>query len=212
MCRALLFELHGRILPSARQLVQNLVRREGPHTTCPSSPLSVCRRMVFRGPSNPNVDETVNPTAPERDVTRRRFLTRLTAGTLAAGALFSLAALLRLPFPRVRNQADLVTIGRAVDFPLYRYTFVAGSNLFVYRDRKGIRVMSAICTHLGCVVRAADSGFDCPCHGSRFDAEGRPIAGPAGRDLEWFHTERDASGMLVVDLTRPVSRHQFLEV
>ena len=126
--------------------------------------------------------------------------------------MLMLAAVLRLPFPRVRSQSDVVRIGRAVDYPLHRYTFVAGSNVFVYRDRKGIRILSAICTHLGCVVRASESGFHCPCHGSRFDRHGDPVSGPAGRPLAWYHAERAADGVLVVDLTRRVSRHRVLGV
>lgn len=43
------------------------------------------------------------------------------------------------------------------------------------------------CTHLGCLpkVNVAEGTFDCPCHGSRFDADGRPIYGPARRDLRF---------------------------
>lgn len=41
------------------------------------------------------------------------------------------------------------------------------------------------CTHLGCVLREnrAEGSWDCPCHGSRFDADGKVIQGPAVRDL-----------------------------
>ncbi|MEL6351921.1 MAG: Rieske 2Fe-2S domain-containing protein [Cyanobacteria bacterium J06627_28] len=46
--------------------------------------------------------------------------------------------------------------------------------------------ISAVCTHLGCIVDwDADAGeFACPCHGSRFDADGDVTGGPAGRALE----------------------------
>ena len=42
------------------------------------------------------------------------------------------------------------------------------------------------CTHLGCVLREnrAEGSWDCPCHGSRFDADGHVIHGPAVRDLK----------------------------
>ena len=43
---------------------------------------------------------------------------------------------------------------------------------------------SAICTHQGCVVLPAKTEFDCPCHGSRFDAAtGKVLGGPAQSPL-----------------------------
>jgi glycine/D-amino acid oxidase-like deaminating enzyme/nitrite reductase/ring-hydroxylating ferredoxin subunit len=57
----------------------------------------------------------------------------------------------------------------------------------VYRDAAGtVHQMSARCTHLGCIVRwnHADHTWDCPCHGSRFDALGHVVSGPAVKSLE----------------------------
>ena len=43
---------------------------------------------------------------------------------------------------------------------------------------------SAICTHQGCVVSPAGKQFDCPCHGSEFDAAtGKVLQGPAPSPL-----------------------------
>jgi glycine/D-amino acid oxidase-like deaminating enzyme/nitrite reductase/ring-hydroxylating ferredoxin subunit len=59
--------------------------------------------------------------------------------------------------------------------------------LAVYRDPAGtVHERSAVCPHLGGVVtwNDAEKTWDCPCHGSRFDATGRVIAGPARTDLE----------------------------
>lgn len=54
--------------------------------------------------------------------------------------------------------------------------------LAVYRDEDGdLHCHSATCPHLGCVVQwnAVEKSWDCPCHGSRFDAYGRVLHGPA---------------------------------
>ena len=56
----------------------------------------------------------------------------------------------------------------------------------VYRDDQGqIHKMSATCPHLGCIVgwNGTEKTWDCPCHGSRFSAEGRVLNGPANTDL-----------------------------
>lgn len=60
------------------------------------------------------------------------------------------------------------------------------SKVAVFRDEAGeLHRRSAVCTHLGCIVgwNKAASTWDCPCHGSRFDAYGRVINGPASTDL-----------------------------
>jgi len=56
----------------------------------------------------------------------------------------------------------------------------------VYRDPQGkLHERNAACPHLGCVVHwnRAETTWDCPCHGSRFDRYGKVINGPANRDL-----------------------------
>jgi glycine/D-amino acid oxidase-like deaminating enzyme/nitrite reductase/ring-hydroxylating ferredoxin subunit len=60
------------------------------------------------------------------------------------------------------------------------------SKVAVYRDPAGsLHEYAAACTHLGCIVawNSAEKSWDCPCHGSRFDAYGRVIDGPANQDL-----------------------------
>ncbi len=46
--------------------------------------------------------------------------------------------------------------------------------------------LSPLCTHMGCLVswNPAERSWDCPCHGSRFAAEGAVIHGPAIKDME----------------------------
>ena len=58
--------------------------------------------------------------------------------------------------------------------------------LAVYRDPDGAcHARSAACPHLGGVVQwnPAERSWDWPCHGSRFDAHGKVLAGPANSDL-----------------------------
>ena len=57
----------------------------------------------------------------------------------------------------------------------------------VYRDHDGaVHAVSLRCTHLGCLLRfnSAETSWDCPCHGSRFDVDGRVLEGPAVDPLE----------------------------
>jgi glycine/D-amino acid oxidase-like deaminating enzyme/nitrite reductase/ring-hydroxylating ferredoxin subunit len=64
---------------------------------------------------------------------------------------------------------------------------VGGDRLAVYRDEAGaLHAVSSRCTHLGCLVsfNAAERAWECPCHGSRFDTDGKVIQGPATKPLE----------------------------
>lgn len=61
-----------------------------------------------------------------------------------------------------------------------------GKKLAVYRDSPDqVLVLSAVCTHLKCVVRwnQVEKSWDCPCHGSRFDVQGKILEGPAMKPL-----------------------------
>ncbi|MBH8555255.1 FAD-dependent oxidoreductase [Nostocaceae cyanobacterium CENA357] len=56
------------------------------------------------------------------------------------------------------------------------------TKIAAYRDENGIlHEHSAVCTHLNCIVawNSSEDTWDCPCHGSRFDSQGKVINGPA---------------------------------
>jgi glycine/D-amino acid oxidase-like deaminating enzyme/nitrite reductase/ring-hydroxylating ferredoxin subunit len=55
-----------------------------------------------------------------------------------------------------------------------------------YRDESGkLHKLSAVCPHMKCIVawNPTEKTWDCPCHGSRFAAEGKVIVGPSNVDL-----------------------------
>jgi glycine/D-amino acid oxidase-like deaminating enzyme/nitrite reductase/ring-hydroxylating ferredoxin subunit len=57
----------------------------------------------------------------------------------------------------------------------------------ISKDRTGkMTELSALCPHLGCIVQwnSTERTWDCPCHGSRFDARGKVLNGPAISDMK----------------------------
>ncbi len=62
----------------------------------------------------------------------------------------------------------------------------------IYRDKKGkVYAVKPYCTHLGCELswNNLDKTWDCPCHGSRFNYEGKNIYDPAIKDLETLNID-----------------------
>jgi cytochrome b6-f complex iron-sulfur subunit len=55
----------------------------------------------------------------------------------------------------------------------------------------GLMALYQRCVHLGCRVPwcATSQGFECPCHGSKYDAIGEYFGGPAPRNLDRFEVE-----------------------
>lgn len=65
----------------------------------------------------------------------------------------------------------------------------------------GLMALWQKCVHLGCRVPKCDSsqGFECPCHGSKYNFHGEYDSGPAPRNLDRFALEVDGQGNLIVD-------------
>ncbi|HUN21981.1 MAG TPA: Rieske 2Fe-2S domain-containing protein [Anaerolineales bacterium] len=62
---------------------------------------------------------------------------------------------------------------------------------------KGLKVIYMVCVHLGCLYGWGDASdrFECPCHGSKYLADGTTYSNPANRNLDTFEFEfQDAAG------------------
>ncbi|MGH8945552.1 MAG: ubiquinol-cytochrome c reductase iron-sulfur subunit [Acidimicrobiia bacterium] len=65
----------------------------------------------------------------------------------------------------------------------------------------GLMAMWWRCVHLGCRAPwcSPSAGFECPCHGSKYNLFGEYQAGPAPRNLDRFAVEVTADGRLIID-------------
>lgn len=69
-----------------------------------------------------------------------------------------------------------------------------GQKYGVYKSETGKKyAVSVKCPHLGCQLEwnAQEKSWDCPCHGSRFDYQGRKLDEPAQEDTECYIWEED---------------------
>jgi cytochrome b6-f complex iron-sulfur subunit len=76
--------------------------------------------------------------------------------------------------------------------------------VFIFSSDDGLHAISCVCTHLGCIVAVTETGFQCPCHGSKYDENGKVIGGPAPRNLAWLEISRGVDGSLMVDTAKAV--------
>ena len=138
----------------------------------------------------------------------RRSFIKKAAGTLALGA-GSIAAFsyIRQFFPRTAGERKRIKVGDPKKFPVDTYTYMDEHKLFLYRDHEGIKAVSAVCTHLGCIIEKSTDGFICPCHGSCYNERGEVLSGPAPRSLSWYEVNRQADGNIVIDPGRTVRAH-----
>jgi len=124
------------------------------------------------------------------ELSRRDFLKLARNGFLYLSGALALGGLLRFldfdPNPAPKTEFDL---GPASNYPLNSYTILSEPPAVLLHTDKGFSALSLICTHLGCTVKNDTQGFACPCHGSRFDANGNVLHGPATKHLQTLRVE-----------------------
>ena len=148
-----------------------------------------------------------------QDWDRRTFLSRVGLGAALASVAGFFAATTRYIFPNVLYEtASRVPLGTPDQFPPGEATYRPEERIFIFRDDDGLSALSSVCTHLGCNVRRVSSGFECPCHGSRFDSSGKVSHGPAPKPLAWRRLSLSPRGLVVVDLASEVERNFRLRV
>lgn len=133
-------------------------------------------------------------------LTRREFIvaTAACAGALCGGCVtlnpaptFDAAVDGTLPLPEVlsRPGGEIKVRLRGVDEPVLVWRTAEG----------GYGAASAVCTHRGCevVYNSGERTLDCPCHGSRFKADGSVFHGPAKRPLRRFVVEVEGTRLRI---------------
>lgn len=114
---------------------------------------------------------------------RRKFI-QTVAMLLASGGL-----LVRYLIPRAGANRRVVVRCASGDVPLNGALVFQNERIALLRSEKELYALSLVCTHLGCTVMVSASELACPCHGSRFDRQGRVLNGPADRSLPRMKVE-----------------------
>jgi len=147
------------------------------------------------------------------NVPRRRLLAWLSSVGLAGSAVLAVLSDLIFFKPRVTyGQPALFQIGKPEEFPPGTRIAREAERICIVREGDKIAAISTTCTHLGCSVAISDTGFACPCHGSRYDQDGTVTGGPAPKPLPWFKVTLAPNGEIEVDKNAQVEPGTYLTV
>jgi len=131
-------------------------------------------------------------------LTRRDFIKLSTNALFSLGGLLGLGGLIRY-FNYYPPEAPVeFDLGDIANFPVGSRTVRSDIPAVIINRNGEIVAQSLVCTHLGCTITESATGFDCPCHGSRFDEDGNVLAGPAQKPLRNLRVELLEDGRLVL--------------
>jgi cytochrome b6-f complex iron-sulfur subunit len=151
--------------------------------------------------------------AAEPPMNRRRMLTWLSSFGLFGSAVLSAFSNLVFIKPRATyGQPQRFSIGKPDEYPAGTRIALEPRRICIVREGSKVAAISTTCTHLGCIVGIADTGFNCPCHGSRYDQDGNVSSGPAPKALPWYKVSLSPSGELEVDKDTEVPPGSYLNV
>lgn len=149
-------------------------------------------------------------------VTRRDFFNEIALGALGIAGLGAATVTYRYLTPNVLFEpATTFRVGNPEIYPPDSVTFREKDQVYIVRTKEGgFFAVSAVCTHLGCITQWKDNvrQIQCPCHGSKFDPNGKKIEGPAPRPLPHYAVTLTADGELQVDRLQEIKPDQIFKV
>lgn len=140
-------------------------------------------------------------------LTRRRFLKNLLGAFLALTGISFVGTIVAYLSPRKQKggrkilldpNGSPIPIKELEDKSYLVGVGIDGEPTIVIRYEGKLRALSAVCTHLGCLVKwfPNRAEFFCPCHAGRFDANGVNIAGPPPSPLKRFRSFATKEGYI----------------
>ena len=153
------------------------------------------------------------PVEAEEQITRRKLLSWFTGFGLFGSAIITVFSNLIFIKPRATyGQPNRFSIGKPEAIPPGSKIALDQRRICIVRDGNKVAAISTTCTHLGCIVSLSETGFACPCHGSRYDQDGNVTGGPAPKPLSWYQVQVAPNGELVVDKDYEISQGTYLTV
>jgi cytochrome b6-f complex iron-sulfur subunit len=148
----------------------------------------------------------------KKSISRRRLMAYAWIGAAAIVMGELIGGTFAFLWPRRKGpKVETVFIaGKVTDFKVGEVIPFRKERTFIMRTEGGFLAISAICTHLNCVVNWNKmlKKFECPCHGAKFNQNGEILEGPPPRPLNLYKLQIVA-GNVVVDRASPIERSKF---
>lgn len=148
----------------------------------------------------------------KKSISRRRLMAYAWIGAAAIVVGELIGGTFAFLWPRRKGpKVETVFIaGKVTDFKVGELIPFRKERTFILRTEGGFLAISAICTHLHCIVNWNEmlKKFECPCHGAKFNQNGEVLEGPPPRPLDLYKLQIVA-GNVVVDRTSPIERSKF---
>jgi cytochrome b6-f complex iron-sulfur subunit len=68
------------------------------------------------------------------------------------------------------------------------------------KNNSSMKIYSSKCSHLGCKIKSTEGNeFVCPCHGSRYDFNGKVLKGPAQNPLTLLRFKKENNRIIIYE-------------
>ncbi len=136
------------------------------------------------------------------EVTRRRFLSIFFGIGSALGLGAFAAPLILYVYPVLKGtvyEKQKIAAVADVTGDGVRFDYQDIPSMLIQKKDKSYAAFSLVCTHLGCIVKWEPQNFDfhCPCHGGKFNENGKNIAGPPPKPLTEWNITQEAGQIFV---------------
>jgi cytochrome b6-f complex iron-sulfur subunit len=148
----------------------------------------------------------------KRTISRRRLIgyAWIGASVVVIGELIGGTFAFLWPRRKQATGENVSIVGKVTDFKVGEVIPFRKEKTFIIRTEGGFMAISAVCTHLNCIVNWNQilKRFECPCHGAKFNQMGEVIEGPPPRPLDLYKLQI-AAGNLVIHKADVVERKNF---
>jgi len=136
------------------------------------------------------------------DISRRDFLKLTRDGLLTLAGLLGLGGVIRFfSYQTDPPPPTEINLGPSSNYLPGSRTLLANAPAVLINTDGSFTAISLVCTHLGCTLESKNEGFECPCHGSRFDTQGKVKRGPASQPLRKLQVEELLDGNLLLHIS-----------